>query len=526
VQFYYILTANSGGNRYQFLNIHQDIRKEYLMYPIKTFFLLVLFSFTSLSGKEVHHLDLPKCLNMATEKNYDMRRLKENLAESEYLLKSATNRFKTQMDLSIVAPAYNETIRRVQDSLGVYFYPIQQFSYNTELRISQPLPTDGEIFLSSEIYALEDYEIDRNTAQFTTRIGFSQPLEAFYSFNQLQSGLRTAQLNYEIRQKQFARAKLNIDYEVSQAFYGLIAALEREKIAQQTLQAQIETTELAQNKYNAGVIAEVEALQMEVDLAQELNNADIAKVERIAQENLLKQLVEIPLIDSIIVSSDLTYDIVEVDLDQAIESGLKHRLEIREKEIERELAEININRIRVRGQITGSIDAYYDLIGVSSDARNHGMPYTFNRAWQEMKQRPGNKGIALSIAIPLWDWGVSSANVQAARANYRITEYAIDNEKVQVEREIRNLVARSRSSLKRLQILERNIELAKKSFDISKDRYARGEIDSQALALDRERTSNAYFTHLQAYIEYKLLLIDLTRKTFFDFEKRKSIIEE
>jgi len=487
--------------------------------------LFLLFS-TSIFGQEIYHLDLLKCLEIATEKNYRMRTLKENLAQSEYLLTSATNRFKTHVDLDLRAPAYTETIRRVQDSLGVYFYPIKQFSYNAELKISQPLPTDGEIFLSSEIYALEDYESDRNTAQFITRIGFSQPLEAFYSFNQLQSALKTAELNYEISQKQLTRAKLDINYDVSEAFYGLIAALEREKITEQTLQAQIETTELAQNKYNAGVIAEVEALQMEVDLAEELNNADIARVNRLSQENWLKQLLEIPLIDSIIVSSDLTYDIVEVDLDLAIESGLKHRLEIREKEIERELAEINISRIRVRGQITGSINAYYDLIGVSSDARSRGIPYTFNNAWQEMQERPGNKVIALNISIPIFDWGVSYANVQAARANLNKTVFATDNEKVQVEREIRNLVAMSNSSLKRLQILEKNIELAKKSFEISKDRYARGEIDSQALALDRNRTSNAYLTHLQAYQDYKLLLIDLTRKTFYDFENKKSLTEE
>jgi len=488
--------------------------------------LLSVLLFTSIFGQEIYQLDLPKCLDIATEKNYQMRRLRENLAVSEFHLLSATNRFKTQVNLYITAPRYTETIRRFEDSLGVYFSPIQQFDYRTSLEISQALPTDGRLFISSEIYALEDYETDRNLVQFSTRIGFSQPLQAFYSYNRILSDLRTAELSYEIAQKQLERAKLNINYEVSQAFYGLIAVLEREKIANETLQAQIETTELAQNKYNAGVIAEVEALQMEVDLAQELNNYDIAKVDRIAQENFLKQLLEISLKDSIAVISDLGYKIVEVDLNLAIESGLKHRLEIREKEIESELAEIDIRRIRVEGQITGNIFAFYDFIGVSSDARINGIPYTFNNAWQELRRRPGNKGISLNIAIPIWDWGVSSANVQAARANYRKTEYSIDNEKVQVEREIRDMVARNKSSLKRLQILEKNIELARRGFEISKNRYARGEIDSQALALDRNRTSNAYLTHLQAYISYKLLLIDLTRKTFYDFENKKSLVEE
>jgi len=95
-----------------------------------------------------------------------------------------------------------------------------------------------------------------------------------------------------------------------------------------------------------------------------------------------------------------------------------------------------------------------------------------------------------------------------------------------VEREIRDLVANLNSSLRRLQILEDNISLAKKSFEISKDRFARGEIDSQALALDRNRASNAYLTHLQSYISYKLLLLDLARKTFYDFENNRSLVEE
>ena len=82
------------------------------------------------------------------------------------------------------------------------------------------------------------------------------------------------------------------------------------------------------------------------------------------------------------------------------------------------------------------------------------------------------------------------------------------------------------SSLRRLQLLEKNINLAQKSFDISQKRFARGEIDSQSLALDRIRVSNAYITHLDAYIEYKLLLIDIARKTFYDFEKDSSLVPE
>ena len=100
-------------------------------------------------------------------------------------------------------------------------------------------------------------------------------------------------MDYEISQKQLARAGLDINYQVSATYYELIAEIEREKISVQTLQAQRESTELTKYKYAAGVITEVEALQMEVDLAQELNSFDIARVERISQENYLKQLLDL-----------------------------------------------------------------------------------------------------------------------------------------------------------------------------------------------------------------------------------------
>jgi outer membrane protein TolC len=489
-------------------------------------YLLLLALVTFIRGQNVHVLDLSTSLEIASERNYQMRTLQEDLLRAEYRLTAATNQFKTQINFLLTAPSYNETIRRFEDSLGVYYSPVKQAEYWGNIEISQPLPTDGRFFLRSGVFGLNDFEIERNTVQVSTQLGFEQPIEAFYSYNRIQAGFRQAELSYELSQKRLTRFELDLNYTISEVFYQLIAALENENIARQTLRMQQETTELAQNKYRAGVIAEVEALQMEVDLADALNAYDIAKANRIAQANYLKQLLEIPLTDSIAVETDLSYSIVTVDIEKAIESGLKHRLEIREQEIEKELASIDIQRTRVEGQITGRISAYYDLIGVGTDPNSVALSQTLSSAWNELKRRPGNRGVSLNISIPIWDWGVSRANVEAARADLRKANYSLDNEKVSVEREIRNTVARLNSSLKRLQLLEKNVEVAEKSFEISRQRYANGEINSQSLALDRTRLSNAYLSRLQAYIDFKLLIVDLARKTFYDFERDRSLVEE
>ena len=68
------------------------------------------------------------------------------------------------------------------------------------------------------------------------------------------------------------------------------------------------------------------------------------------------------------------------------------------------------------------------------------------------------------------------------------------------------------------------MKVAEKSFDITLQRYTDGDIDSDALALERNRMNTAYTSHLNAYINYQLSLADLMRKTFFDF-RNQTLIE-
>ncbi len=67
------------------------------------------------------------------------------------------------------------------------------------------------------------------------------------------------------------------------------------------------------------------------------------------------------------------------------------------------------------------------------------------------------------------------------------------------------------------------MKVAEKSFSITLQRYSDGDIDSQTLALERNRMNTAYTSHLNAYINYQLSLADLMRKTFYDFQNHTLI---
>ena len=467
-------------------------------------------------AQDVHYLSLEKCLEIAQEESYSIRFLREDFKVAGFQLTAATNRFKTQVNLNLSAPIYSETISSFVDtSARTLYFPQKQAIYSSDLGITQPLPTDGRVFIQSGIFHIQDFSNNINSFRLNTRIGFEQPLEAIYSYNGILAELRNAELNYELQQRRLTRTLLDLNYEISSAFYNLLSAIESQKIASQTFKQQQESNELAQNKYKAGVIAEVEALQMEVDLAEASNSNDLAKARTTSQANQLKQLLGFALMDSIVLEADLGYEEIDVSLQTA--------LELREREISEEQAEIDIRRTRVNGQITGILSAYYDFIGVNEEPEDIALSSNFSNAFKELQNRPGNRGVSLQLEIMPQNTDDMFARIQAAKARLRQAKMSIDEEKLNVERDIRNTVTNLKSSLKRLKLLEKNIKVAERSFEITRNRFANGEINSQALALDRNRLSQAYNSRLQALISYKLLLADITRKTFYDFVNKIEI---
>jgi len=487
-------------------------------------FFLFLFS-TPVWSQEIYNLDLESSIALAKEKSRTMLILKQRMEGASYSLKAATSQFKTHVDLAMTVPQYTETIRQWEDSSGISFYPVRQNLVGANLIVTQPLPTDGSLFIRSGIQYLADYNENNLSSQLTSSIGLRQPIEAIFGYNNLKLGYNQARLAYDLSNKQLKREELNLVYNISQDFFTLVSYRERMNIAQISLDKQKEAYEIAKNKFAAGLIREVEALQMEVDLSASVNNLDIATVDYLAQIRLFKENLGVNLNDSLIIRNTLDYSPVNVEVEKAVSLALENRLEIKENEIQIELQQMEIKRRKAEGMINGIVQVNYNFIGVNTDNLSIPLQSSINNTWQNLMDRPGSFGVGLTLNIPIIDWGENKARVRSAQAILKQNQYQRDAEIVSIERDIRTTVDRLQSSLRRLQLLEKNVAVAEKSFEISRQRYANGDIDSQAMALERERLNSAYISRLESYINYKLLLSDLMRKTFFDFEKDKSVVD-
>lgn len=483
-----------------------------------TTLLCMLLACTAVKA-ETYHLTLEASVELAKEKSYTMQNLKENLKIAEYNLKSATASLKTHIDFSLTMPEFNQTVRTWDDTTGVSFYSVKRMDYGGIVTVNQPLITNGNIYWETSLNSYDDFYNNDRSATFNTRLRLRQPIDALYGYNAIRSSLKSARLDYERTNKSLRREELNLVYRVSSAYYNLLSLQRSTEIALLDYERQTEANQIAQNKYASGLIREVDALQMEVDLAEAQNSYEMALINQESAINSFKELLGIELTDSVVLNDELKYNIVVVDADKAVEYALKNRTELRDQDIAIEQQKMSIRQRKAEGMVRGYFDAYVQKTGTSMGDITTSYGSTIQTSANDFMGRPINYGVGFTVSVPILDWGENRARVRAAEARQRQNYLAKEELERSIETETRNSVAQLNNNLKRLQLLEKNVVIAEKSFDITLQRFSDGDIDSQTLALERNRLNSAYRNHLSAYIAYQLSLADIMRKTLYDFEK-------
>ena len=493
---------------------------------MKNIILSIFFStiYFSAIKAQTYHLSLEESIEIAKKQSFEIQSLLQDKIIAENELKAATSYLRTYVSMNFMLPQYTESIREREDSTGVYFFPLKTLRGSGTLNLSQPLPTDGRIYISSGLQSINDYNSDRRLTTVNTLIGLSQPLNSFWGYNATRSDLKRARLNYERSNKAYKRSELNLIYDVSYAFYTLLQRQKGAEIEQMNLERKTEAYEISKNKYAAGLMREVEHLQNEVDLAEAQNNYDMSTLSLNSSTNLFKRLIGLELDATVTLKSEMTgYSVVNVDPDKAVEMAISNRLEIRDREIQIELQQIQIDRQKSFGLPQASLEASWEKMGVSSMHISETFSNSLSGSWDNFQTRPSQYMVGLRLTIPIIDWGRNKSLVRAAEARQRQNYLGKEDEERGIEVEVRNLVANLQTTLTRLRSLERNVSVAERSYSITLQRYTDGDISSQDLALELTRLNTAQRIHLSAFVDYQLLLSDLTRKTFYDFLRDRPV---
>ncbi len=500
--------------------------------------LLLLQSSALLMGQDTLNLDLKQSIEIALDKSFNIRNLKEANRWAERNLWAAKAAYRTNINLNLSAPIYNEGFTLVE-VVGGNPVPKQYGDFRVRglLDINQPMPWlplgGGTLTFRSEGYQMEswtpsllDPATDLRSKKFFSSLSvrLTKPL---FTINTLALNLKQAELSYERQSRIFKRSELDLIYQISHAFYQLYKEIENYSLIADKVKRQENIYQTTLNKFKAGLIAEVEAMQAEVDLIQYRNELESSEGRLSQMKAAFKQLIGMPIDVPISLQAELEVKPVAIDVEKAVALALQNRSEIVEKQIDIEQQKISVKQIDAQVSIKGNLSGYYDLSGFSDPD----LPYSsntselFRSSWKVLRDTP-NRGVTFELQIPIFDWGRNRAQVQAAQANLRQDELTMENLLLTIEREVRDVVNNVYQAYDRLQMLEKSTEVSKKSFDISLQRFANGDITSTELDRASEKLNTSRLSYLEAYNEYKLALADLRKKTLYDFEENRSLVED
>jgi outer membrane protein TolC len=459
-------------------------------------------------------LTLGRALDIATERSSEMIYARNNLEIRRQNLKAEDASLKSQISFNLTPIQISKD--RVDDEL-FGLYTVESKSSLASLFVTQRVKwTDANLTLSNRLDWLEQTAEREFTETTNTRyrntlgLTFSQPLFTYnrtkQALEELKLGLEGAELNYITR-------KLSLEQNVTAGFYNVYQASERLEISREDHTNKEESYNIIKNKVEAGISAQEELLQAEINFAQ---SKAIVEDGQVVYENALddfKILLGLSLDDEIELAADVRKLVVDVDLDKAVESGLKYAPRLREADISIEYAKNALVRTGAVDEFSATVDLSYGVTGTDED-------------FEDLYKSPlRSQGVAVQLSIPIWDWGKRKSQLKASSLQIDDRLQMKEDLEHQVVLGIRRAYRALQNQVTQIEIAEKNVENAKLTYEINLERYRNGDISSKTIGEYQNQLANQQLGYIGALINYRIELLNLKIASLWDFENNRPVLD-
>jgi len=483
------------------------------------------------SGQDTIVLGFEDAIRIALGQSYTIKSHELRKEKMQYFYQYNRAMFKPRIDMNLNLPLWNEFVNRIEQPDGLPVYnTYSSMEVGGDMSFRYILPSGGNVAFSTNLFRNDLSTLVTSTdsriytEQFYSRfwLSFNQPV---FTKNKLRENLKEAEYKFEQAEYYFTRAQMDIVFEVTQGFYKLYQAVKEEEIAAEKLKNSEESYRIAVLKSESGRIPRADVLSAEVSVSRDQASVLQSHNKFMNEQEKFAHLIGLDLNKSIKILTTLEYPVFIIDDQKAVEEALKYRLEIKEGELDINLQNIEYDRAKREREFKGSVSAYYDFTGISTLGEGK-TPELIRSSIEDINNRPHNRGIAFTVSFPIYDWGRGREKVNEAKIGLEERQLYLDNLKTTIRREVEEVIRNVRESRAQIEIHEKTLELARKSYNISQMRFENGDISSQELAVEREALAGIQLEYLNAFIGYQLAVNNLKRKTMWDFENNRSYLIE
>jgi len=482
------------------------------------YFVIVVMALLSSRAFAQRIISLDECLKIAHQSSPTLFEAKRNYDIERWNAEAQALSLRTQIDLSVAAPIYSDnTLPIYNPTTGTTDLLTQRITqFGPGITISQPIEwTGGSLAVTGNVYRETQLGIDGSTFSDYLGLGTISLNQPIFKTNEMALLSNESNMALEDARAKYATRWAEINYSTQSLFYTLYQDEEQLKIQQDEVAASQSNFDLADNKFKAGLIAEVDKLQLEADLAAARTDLfDRIRLCAAAQRDL-EIALGLSFSDSLKARLDTLPEVnIIIDREFAIRTAIENREDVLAARQVITLSEDALARTGNQRTIYASLSGTF---GVSKES-------TLLSALDDNPYI--NRGLTLSITIPIFDWGAHSLRMDAAQSGIDLSETALALKEQQVKQEVLSAIDEIESAKKQVEVAKKSVVVAEKAYDLSRQRFDVGKITSQDLTLAQDRVTRARLSALNAEVAEHLALADLTQKTLFDYEAGKPVVPE
>jgi outer membrane protein TolC len=172
---------------------------------------------------------------------------------------------------------------------------------------------------------------------------------------------------------------------------------------------------------------------------------------------------------------------------------------------------MEVNRAKTTDRFSANLFAEY---GMTQSAEQFGNAYT----------SPENQQVvSLGVYIPILDWGLAKGRIKMAESDREIVRTSVEQERIDFEQDVYLQVQNFMMQQRQLAIAAKADTVAKKGFDIAKQRYLIGRIDIINLRDAQSSNDNSRINFIRSLQTYWRNYYQLRKLTLYDFKTNSEI---
>ena len=275
--------------------------------------------------------------------------------------------------------------------------------------------------------------------------------------------------------------RLDITFQVTEAFYALLRAEEQVGYASQNLQFTEDFVQMTELKFEAGDVPRMELIRARVEAATAANQVRVAEnAERLARATLNFLLGQIPS-TPLSVRGELRIPVDTYDLEEITGMALQDRPEVQKltSAIDRE------QLVKKQGLLSYLPD--FDV-----GAAKHRIPGEGN-TWD----------VTLSLALPVFFWQPARGEIAEADANLRSLQQEASHLANAITLEVEAAFVSLTSAANQIRLFEEDIlTQAEEAYEMYQFAYQQGEIEAIDLIESRRTLNDVRTSYVDALYNY------------------------